>query len=78
MPPLTVHGLRHTFASLLYHDTKDMLLVSRVLGHASPSTTANIYTHLMPKAEDRVAETIGRTLFASDGLDSAAAAVNQA
>jgi integrase len=75
LPPLPLHGLRHTFASLLYEDTKDLLLVSRVLGHASPAVTANVYAHLLPKAERRAASAIGRALFPTDG-DAAAAAVN--
>ena len=42
---ITVHGLRHTFATLLYGRTKNLLLVSKALGH-SQVTTTQIYAHI--------------------------------
>ena len=42
---ITVHGLRHTFATLLYGRTKNLLLVSKALGHAQVATT-QIYAHI--------------------------------
>ncbi len=38
------HMLRHTFATLLYNKSKDLVLVQEALGHASLDT-ARIYTH---------------------------------
>jgi integrase/recombinase XerD len=38
------HMLRHTFATLLYHKSKDIVLVQEALGHASLNTS-RIYTH---------------------------------
>jgi integrase/recombinase XerD len=38
------HMLRHTFATLLYHKRKDLLLVQEALGHADLNTS-RIYTH---------------------------------
>jgi integrase/recombinase XerD len=38
------HFLRHTFASMLYQKSKDLILVQEVLGHADINTT-RIYTH---------------------------------
>ena len=39
------HSLRHTFATDIYKDTKNILLVQKALGHANVSTT-QIYTHV--------------------------------
>lgn len=39
-----VHTLRHTFASLLYQKSKDLILVQEALGHADINTS-RIYTH---------------------------------
>ncbi|MDR1976511.1 MAG: tyrosine-type recombinase/integrase [Campylobacteraceae bacterium] len=42
------HMLRHTFATLLYHRRKDIILVQEALGHASLNTS-RIYTHFDSK-----------------------------
>ena len=51
LEPVRFHGLRHTFASHLIVDLGlDFAQVSRILGHASVTTTLNIYTHLFDDA----------------------------
>jgi integrase len=40
---ITFHGLRHTFATLALDAGRSPLLVSKVLGHSSVSTTLDIY-----------------------------------
>ena len=49
---VTPHTLRHTFATDLYKDTKDIRRVQKALGHADISTTM-IYTHLVDKDLER-------------------------
>ncbi|HHU92988.1 MAG TPA: tyrosine recombinase XerC [Halanaerobiaceae bacterium] len=41
---ITPHKLRHTFASLLYYQTKDLKILQDLLGHSNIATT-QIYTH---------------------------------
>ena len=36
---LTAHTLRHAFATKVYRNTRDLLAVQELLGHASPETT---------------------------------------
>ena len=43
------HTLRHTAATLLLTDGTKLFDVSRILGHAQISTTADIYGHLVPE-----------------------------
>ena len=42
---ISVHGLRHTFATLLYGRTHNLLLVAKALGHARVTTT-QVYAHI--------------------------------
>jgi site-specific recombinase XerD len=45
---LTIHSLRHTFASKLYEKSNNLLAVQQALGHRSITSTM-IYTHLNPE-----------------------------
>ena len=45
----TTHTLRHTFATYMYKETKDILLLKEILGHESIKST-EIYTHLENEA----------------------------
>jgi len=42
------HDLRHTFASRLFHAGKMVTVVSKLLGHSSPSFTLDVYIHTIP------------------------------
>lgn len=47
LPDVTLHGLRHTFASMLNASGQfDIAEISAALGHSNIGTTLNIYTHL--------------------------------
>ena len=55
---LSVHSARHTFATTLYGRTKNLILVSKALGHRQISTT-KIYTHLFDhELEDAIEDMI--------------------
>lgn len=62
---VTFHGLRHTHASVLLFGGMNVLSVSRRLGHASTTTTQEIYLHLVREMEARDNATLQR-LF--DGI----------
>jgi len=47
------HGLRHTFASLLLAKGAPITYVSRLLGHANPQITLKVYSHWIPKRNQR-------------------------
>lgn len=47
---VTAHVLRHTFASVLIYQGRDVAFVSRQLGHTTPSTTWDTYVHLFNAA----------------------------
>jgi integrase len=52
------HDLRHAFASALISAGCSVKAVQRALGHASASTTLDIYGHLWPGDEDRIREAV--------------------
>ena len=43
---ISLHSLRHTCASIAVENNQNLHLVQLMLGHASESTTARIYTHV--------------------------------
>jgi integrase len=47
---LSLHSLRHGFASLLIANGLNVVYVSRQLGHANPSITLEVYAHLFDQA----------------------------
>lgn len=73
---LTLHSVRHSYASGLIAAGCDVVTVQRALGHAKATTTLNTYAHLWPSAEDRT-RAAASDLLASCGLaaDSAGLAV---
>jgi integrase len=54
VPGVRFHDLRHSAATLALANGVDVAVVSRRLGHSTPSTTLNIYRHVMP-SEDKAA-----------------------
>jgi integrase len=55
VPHLTPHGLRHAYATAALEAGVDPKVVSQHLGHASVSTTYDIYSHVMPDLEKEAA-----------------------
>ena len=47
LPPIVLHELRHTFASLSNAAGIPSFNIGKALGHASPSITQKIYTHIL-------------------------------
>lgn len=58
LPHINPHAFRHTMASMLYYNKVDTISISKRLGHAQPSTTANIYAHVIEEADQRNADII--------------------
>lgn len=54
------HDMRHTAASLLLNAGVPLLKVSKMLGHSKPSTTLDIYAHLIQDKERLAAKTMDK------------------
>lgn len=62
LPPIHLHSLRHTNATLLIASGADLRTVSKRLGHSNMTTTSNIYTHAIKSADERAAELLNDIL----------------
>ena len=56
LPHINPHAFRHTMASMLYFNGVDSVSISKRLGHAQVSTTANIYAHVIAEADQKNAD----------------------
>ncbi len=62
VPDVTLHDLRHFYASDLIAAGCDVVTVQRALGHPRATTTLSTYAHLWPTAEDRTRRAAGALL----------------
>lgn len=59
---ISIHGLRHTHASLLLFAGVSIASVARRLGHASMTTTQKTYLHIIQELEKKDVDLVMRTL----------------
>jgi integrase len=58
LPTVRIHDLRHTAATTMLTESADVLSVSRVLGHSTPTLTLSLYGHVIDRGIfDAVART---------------------
>jgi len=56
LPTLSLHGLRHSFATIaLVERRQPVTVVSGRLGHANVSITLDIYSHAMSRQDEEAA-----------------------
>ena len=62
LKPITVHGFRHTSASMLFIAGASIKEVQTRLGHEDAQTTLNIYTHVTQAQDNEASEKLARYL----------------
>lgn len=62
VPIVSVHGLRHTHASLLLFAGVSIASVARRLGHSSMNTTQKTYLHIIQELENKDVDLVMRSL----------------
>ncbi len=56
LPRITVYGLRHSCASLLFAAGVDIKVIQKLLSHAHIETTMNIYTHVTTETIEKTTD----------------------
>ena len=62
IPVISVHGLRHTHASILLFAGVSIASVARRLGHSSMTTTQETYIHIIQELENKDVDLVMRSL----------------
>lgn len=63
LPHINPHAFRHTMASILIKNGKDIVSVSKRLGHAKVSTTTDLYSHVIQEADEESAECLADAML---------------
>lgn len=63
LPPITWHSFRHTHATLLCDLGESLKTAQAQLGHARLSTTAEIYTHVVPASQRAAVEKLENAVW---------------
>ena len=66
VPVITIHGLRHTHASILLFAGVSIASVARRLGHSSMNTTQKTYLHIIQELENKDVNIVMRSLSELD------------
>jgi integrase len=69
LEPVRFHELRHSFATNLFDEGEDLIIVQKLLRHSKPSTTADLYLHkgdgkrreAMARQDERIAAAQGES-----------------
>ena len=62
IPVISIHGLRHTHASLLLFAGVSIASVARRLGHSSMTTTQKTYIHIIQEMENKDIDLVMRSM----------------
>ena len=68
LPPISLHGLRHSFASLANSQHVPMFNISKALGHSSTAVTSAVYMHLFDDAVADVVSLVAEAIMEEETL----------
>ena len=63
LPPIHLHCLRHTFATLLIYLGNDTKAVSSALGHSQTQITNDTYIHIFEEHNARISDSLCNDLL---------------
>lgn len=70
LPPIRLHDLRHSAATLAHHAGVDLKSVQDQLGHASYQLTADTYTNVLPETQQHAADAVADLILNHHDHDS--------
>lgn len=76
-PGLTLHGARHSYASMMIAAGVNAKALSTFMGHANIAVTFDLYGHLFPGSEGEAADLLNGYLARLAGVSTVAQAVAQ-
>jgi integrase len=62
IPRRRFHALRHSAATLMLAQRTPLEVISKTLGHAGYSITADVYAHVVPQLQREAADAMDRAL----------------
>ena len=62
LPSISLHGLRHSFASVANSRSVPVFTISKALGHSSTSITSEVYTHLFDETVQDVVNVVAKAI----------------
>ena len=62
LPHLTLHGLRHAFATIALKMNINPKVVSEAMGDSSVGITLDLYSHVLPNMQDELAGAVATVL----------------
>ncbi len=63
LPPIRIHDLRHSYASIALARGIHPKVVQEAMGHATIAVTLDLYSHVVPSLQREAAKEMGAALF---------------
>lgn len=63
LPPIRIHDLRHSYASIALALGVHPKVVQEALGHSTIAVTLDLYSHVVPSLQREAAKEMGAALF---------------
>lgn len=70
LPSLTLHGLRHSYATAGLAAGVPVKVMSERLGHANTAITSDLYQHVLPAMDAAAAATVAGLILGSESAVS--------
>ena len=66
LPRLTIHGLRHTWATIALKQKVHLKVVSERLNHSTTDITARVYSHVTRPSAQEAADLVGGLILGEE------------